>query len=122
MGKQIDLSSELVDDAASIGSMTNRSIGDQIEYWAMLGRSIEPFIEGQSLRRLHEQGATILLSELLGSVDSDEGRQRVFEYLKSRPFPHFKQHPDSPDLLIRIDADGTETIGRFIGRHFEPAA
>ena len=34
-------------------------------------------------------------------------------FLNSQPFPHYEPHPDRPGLLIRIDADGTRTVGRF---------
>jgi uncharacterized protein YndB with AHSA1/START domain len=56
---------------------------------------------------------------LLSSVDTDAGRQRVADYLKTQPFPHFKAAPGRPGVLIRIDADGTRTFGRFVGREFQ---
>ena len=59
------------------------------------------------------------ISECLGSVDSPAGRQRVEDYLKSRPFPHYEAS-GSPELLIRINEDGSRTLGRFIKCQFEP--
>jgi hypothetical protein len=29
--------------------------------------------------------------------------------------------PEALDLLLRIDADGTRTVGRFVGRTFQAA-
>src|SRR5688500_5748848 len=59
------------------------------------------------------------LSRSLLSVDSPEGRQCVAEHLKSCPYPHYEQ-AESPGLLLRIDADGCRTIGRFVNRNFRP--
>ena len=58
------------------------------------------------------------LSDLLLSVDSPEGRDRVARYLEALPFPHYRPHPSGPGLLERIEQDGTHTVGRFLGREF----
>jgi len=51
-------------------------------------------------------------------VDSPEGRRRVAEHLKARPYPHYEQ-ADAPGLLIKIDSDGKRTLGRFVNRQFQ---
>jgi len=61
------------------------------------------------------------LEKLLASVDSPVGRQRVAEYLASRPFPHYEPAWGVPGLLIRTDVEGAQTTGRFIGREFQAA-
>lgn len=65
------------------------------------------------------EGKVIPLSELFASIDTEVGRQRLKDYLATTPFPHFEA-AESPGLLVRIDADGTRTVGRFVGRQFEP--
>ena len=40
--------------------------------------------------------------------------------LKSQPYPHYKPHPDHAGLLIRIEAKGKRTVGRFVNRQFQP--
>ena len=60
------------------------------------------------------------LSACLESVDSPAGRQRVFEHLKTRPYPHYETAAESPGALVRIEADGTRTVGRFVNREFQP--
>ena len=62
---------------------------------------------------------TVPLSERLASVDSAEGRRRVLEYLESGPFPHYQPVPGSPGLVVRVDVEGTRTLGRFVGREFQ---
>ena len=56
------------------------------------------------------------LSQCLESVDSPEGQQRVADYLKSRPFPHYEAASGYPGLLMRIGEDGSRTLGRFVNR------
>jgi hypothetical protein len=53
-------------------------------------------------------------------VDSAAGRQRVFEHLKTSPYPHYEAAAGSPSLLVRIEADGKRTVGRFVNRQFQP--
>jgi hypothetical protein len=62
----------------------------------------------------------MLLSEVLATVDTPEGRARLKAYLASQPFPHFEAYPENPKLLVRIDEDGMRTVGRFIKRQFVP--
>jgi hypothetical protein len=71
---------------------------------------------------LSQAAAARPLSECLALVDTPDGRRRVSEYLQSRPYPHYEPAPDSPGLLVRVDEDGTRTLGRFVQRRFVPAA
>ena len=72
-------------------------------------------------RRVKRRGDAQSLSESVGSVDTDEGRERTAAVLASRPFPHFEAAPGQPCLLVKLDEDGTRTVGRFVNRIFEPA-
>jgi len=97
-----------------------RSIAGQVEFWARLGRSVELMLGGQQVLALSRTAAARPLSQCLESVGSPEGRERLAAVLDSLPFPHFEPHPDRKGLLIRIDADGSRTIGRFRNREFRP--
>ncbi len=70
---------------------------------------------------LQQSGEARSLAESIESVDTDAGRDRVRTYLDSRPFPHFEPCPDEAGMLVRIDADGTRTRGRFVNRVFVEA-
>jgi ParD-like antitoxin of type II bacterial toxin-antitoxin system len=118
MSQPVKISDELILDARLTAEIAERSIAGQIEFWAQLGRAIEPLLEGSRALALRRAGAVVPLSECLASVDSAAGRKRVSEYLDSRPFPHYQPVPGSPGLLVRVDADGTRTMGRFVGREF----
>ncbi len=118
MSQPVKLSDELVLDARLTAEVAERSIAGQIEFWAQLGRAVEPLLEGARVLALRRAGSVRPLSACLAEVDSDEGRQRVASFLESRPFPHYMPAAGSPGLLVRIDEDGTRTLGRFVGREF----
>lgn len=119
MSQPVKLSDGLVLDARLAGEIVERSIAGQVEFWASLGRSVELLLQGRQVMSLRRNAEAQPLSEALASVDTAAGRQRVAEVLAARPFPHFEQAPGHPGLLVRTDADGTETIGRFVNRVFE---
>lgn len=120
MSQPVKLSDELVLDARLTAELSDRSIAGQIEFWAQLGRAIEPLLEGSRVLALKQSGAIRPLSELLTTVDTPDGRQRVADYLATRPFPHYVPSPDAAGMLIRVEQDGTRTLGRFVGRQFRP--
>jgi hypothetical protein len=122
MSQPVKLSDDLVLDARVVGKIARRSIAAQVEYWAGLGRAIELVLQGRQALALSQAAAARPLSECLEAVDTPAGRLRVTEYLRSRPYPHYEPAPDSPGLLVRVEEDGTRTLGRFVHRRFEPAA
>ncbi len=121
MSQPVKLSDQLVLDARLTSELAERSIAGQIEFWANLGRAIEPLLSGAQALALRQAGEVKPLSACLEEVDSPEGRRRVAEYLHSQPFPHYEPAPDRPGMLIRMDADGKRTLGRFVHRRFKAA-
>ena len=120
MSQPVKLSESLVIEARLAGDAVERSIAGQVEFWARLGRSVELLLDGQHVLALCRNAGARPLSACLESVDSPEGRQRVADLLESGPFPHYQAHPDRPGLLVRIDANGSRTVGRFVRRQFQP--
>ena len=120
MSQPVKLSDQLVLDARLAGQATERSIAGQVEFWAKLGRAIEPLLRGDKALALRRAGDAQPLSETLNSVDSSEGRQRVTEHLNKLPYPHYEP-ADSPGLLVRIESNGKRTVGRFVNREFQAA-
>jgi hypothetical protein len=120
MSQPVKLSDALVLDARLTAEVAERSIAGQIEFWAGLGKAIEPLLRMPEALALKRAGSTRPISECLAEPGTDPGSQRVITYLKSRPFPHYESDPESPGVLVRIDEDGTRIRGRFINRRFEP--
>lgn len=108
-------------EARTVGEIAERSIAGQVEFWARLGKSLEPLLRGDRALALQQAGAAQTLSGIISKVDSAEGRQRVHAYLETQAYPHFEQCPDEPGMLVKIDEDGTRTRGRFINREFVEA-
>ena len=121
MSQPVKLSDGLVLDARLVGELQERSIAGQIEFWAQLGRAVEPLLDGATVMAVRKAGMPQPLSSLLASADGADGRRRVIDYLESQPFPHFEPATGRPGYLVRIDADGTRTVGRFVGRRFQAA-
>ena len=120
MAQPVKISDELLLNARLTGAAVKRSIAGQIEFWAGLGRAIEPILHGEPVLSLARSGTVQPLSTALESVDTPKGRARVFKYLNQQPYPHFEPDPQRSGVLVRIDANGKRTRGRFINRKFVP--
>lgn len=118
MSQPVKLSDALVLDARIAGEAQERSIAGQVEFWAKLGRSVELMLDGRQVLAVLRSAGAQPLSEALADVDTPAGRKRVADVLASQPYPHYKQYSGQPGLLIRIDEDGKQTVGRFVNRAF----
>jgi hypothetical protein len=118
MSQPVKLSDALVLDARLAGEAFERSLTGQVEFWARLGRAIEPLLQGTQVLALCRNAAARPLSACLETVDSPVGQQRVAEFLQTQPFPHYEQAPNEPGYLVRIESDGKRTVGRFVNRKF----
>jgi hypothetical protein len=121
MGQPVKLSDQLVLDARIAGEAGERSIAGQIEYWARLGRAVELYLRAPEALKLKREGEARPLSVLLSSIETAQGRRRLARHLEKLPFPHFEPAPGKRGLLVKIDRDGTRTVGRFVNREFRPA-
>lgn len=118
MSQPVKLSDALVLDARMACEVEKRSIAGQVEYWASLGKLIDALIDGRTRTDALQRCGSKPLSELVATVGTPEGDARLRAYLDSEPFPHFEPHPTRKGVLIRIDADGTRSVGRFVDREF----
>ena len=121
MSQPVKLSDALVLDARLAGEVLERSIAGQVEFWARLGRAIEPLLQGAQVLTLSRNATARPLSACLESVDSPAGRRQLDEFLQTQPYPHYEPAADSPGLLVCIEADGKRTVGRFVNRQFKAA-
>jgi hypothetical protein len=122
MSQPVKVSDALLLDARIAGEMVERSIAGQVEFWAKIGRALEPLLRGDQVLALCRSGNVKPLSACLESVDSPAGRKRVFEHLRTRPYPHYEAAAEPAGALVRIEADGKRTVGRFVNRQFQPFA
>lgn len=122
MSQPVKLSDSLVLDARMASEVVERSIAGQIEFWARIGRAVEPLLQGAQVMALCRDAAAQPLSACLDSVDSPQGRRRVAEFLRTQPYPHYEPASSAPGLLVRIEAGGKRTMGRFVNRKFQVAS
>lgn len=122
MSQPVKLSDALVLAARMAAESQERSIAGQVEFWAKLGRSVGELLDGRVQQRLVDNRSRKSLSALVESVEGPQGQARLKAYLESEPFPHFEAHPSRKGLLIRIEADGRKTVGRFKNRQFVAVA
>ena len=115
------LSDDLVLAARQTAAVAERSIAGQIEYWAQLGQAVEPMLRVCHAEAIKAGRSPRPLAECLGSADSPVGRKRVAKVLATRPFPHYDAAGRN-GLVVRIDADGRRTVGRFVNRRFVAAS
>jgi hypothetical protein len=118
MALPVKLSDALVLDARLESELQQRSIAGQVEYWARLGKLVDALLDGRARSEALRQGGAKPLSELVATVGQAEGDARLKAYLESEPFPHFEAHPARKGMLIRTEADGRRTVGRFVDRKF----
>jgi len=120
MSQTIELSDEFVREASIAAKVQERSVTEQIEFWASLGKTVDQILLRGGAKEQEISEPPRPLSELVASIDTDEGRARAKAYLASLPFPHFEAYPGDRRTLVRIEEDGTRTVGRFVGREFVP--
>lgn len=118
MPQPVKLSDALVLDARLSAEVEQRSIAGQVEYWASLGKLVDAMLDGKTRTDALKKSGVKSLSELIASVGSAEGDARLNTYLESEPFPHFEPHPTRKGMLIRTDAQGEQSVGRFVDRKF----
>lgn len=118
----VKLSDALVLDARLAGEAMERSIAGQVEFWARLGRAVDPLLNGGQAMAISRRGAARPLAKLIAEVEAPAGRKRLMKHLAKQPFPHYEAHPVRSGVLVRIAEDGTRTLGRFVNRVFVPVA
>lgn len=120
MGQPVKLSDALVLNARVAGEESERSLAGQIEFWAGLGHAIERVLRLDNILILKRIGAAKPLSECLREASGPSASKNLARVLKELPFPHFEP-VGQRGVLVKIDEDGTRTIGRFVNRKFVPA-
>lgn len=121
MGQPVKLSDALILDARFSAELTERSIAGQIEFWAGLGRAIEPLLHFDEVLALKKSGQARPLSDCLQAVGAPAGRKQLKKTLEGKPFPHYEPAPGRPDYLVQIAKDGSRVVGRFVNRKFTVA-
>lgn len=132
MGTPVKLSGTLVAAARDEAAAADRSLTSQIEHWATIGRAVEKLVPQAavaSLKRLGGGSAATpatakreALGRLMDELVQSNERGAVQRHLQTLGGPRYGTDPKHPGLLVRIDPDGTRTLGRLEGRVFVPVS
>lgn len=120
MGQPVKLSDGLVDDARAVIPFSQRSSAGQIEFWAGLGKSIEPLLRGDRALALQMAGGELQLSRLMAEVETARGRKRLEATSESHlligtgPTSEVDRYrPISPERFGPSDPDPVTVAGRW---------
>ncbi len=125
----IRLDPELIALAKKEGSIKKRSVPKQIEYWAELGKAIEPVIDLKDVYAIIQGFIKINVEPLESKAvdpnkvfDSLEKNRKSGELARNVTTSsiYFEASQTKPGLLDRIDiTTGTRQTGRFHNGKFE---
>lgn len=133
MGMPVKLSDELVQSARAEAETTDRSITAQIEHWAKLGRAVEAALKHSDILTLKRSGGDLTnafdseskrqaIRTLLENIAASTDRSKVTAKLRQRGKPSYETDPNHPGMVVRIEPDGSRTLGRFENRRFVPTS
>ena len=133
MAQPVKLSDDLIEAARSTAEDASRSLAGQIEHWASIGRAVEGLLTSSDIHTLKRANSVReketpyvgqindivnALAEAVGAGGSRALSERIARVDSVR----YGTDPAFPGLMVRVDANGTKTPGRFVGRTFMPLA
>jgi len=133
MSQPVKLSDELIDAARSTAGDASRSLAGQIEHWASIGRAVEGMLTASDVHALKRSNATTInrdpavdrreaiISALIAALQPSVPTEIASRIATANPI-RYGTDPAFPGLTIRVEADGTKTPGRLMGRSFVPLA
>jgi len=122
-GVPVRLSSNLATHAREVAGISDRSVTEQVEHWARLGQVVEANVSSTTVSRLKALSYDEKLPALIAAADSPGARAVTVATVRARAKgPIYGVASDDPDVIVRHDADGTTTRGRFADGAFVPVA
>lgn len=120
MSTPLRLSNELLVEAREAGARFHRSITQQVEHWAQIGRVIEATLTYSSAGKLKDLSRQPELNSVLAKAESREGKRKVLAAIKARKQAVYSADPDSHQGVIQHLPNGRKIRGRFVDRQFVP--
>ena len=125
----IRLQKELMQSATVAAAHSHRSASEQVEYWAILGRSIAKVLDSDSILAIRSGLAQLRVENIKAPViDPDavfssleQDRQLgVLGETVTAASVRFQASRSHPGQLEKIDPDGNVTVGQFSNGNFTP--
>jgi hypothetical protein len=120
-GVPIRLSSNLAAHAREVAGISDRSMTEQVEHWARLGQVVEANVTSTTVSKLKALSYDEKLPGLIAAADTPGARAATAVAVRERAKgPLYGVATDDPNVIVRHDADGTITRGRFVDGAFAP--
>ncbi len=121
MGLPIKISEALALAARTEAGVFERSIASQVEHWAQIGRAVEQVLGHDQVAALKRHAGMPELADAMRKASTEAGQRRALEHIRKLGGPRYSLDPARPGSILRVDADGTRTRGRFVRRRFVAA-
>jgi hypothetical protein len=118
MGLPIKISEALALAARTEAKVFDRSIASQLEHWALIGRAVEQVLGHDQIAALKRQAGMPEFADAMRKASSEAGQRRALAHLRKLGGPRDSFDPTRRGGIVRIDADGSRTRGRFVRRRF----
>lgn len=118
MSQALEPSTVLVSDLQIPAGTAEQLPTNRAGFLAGTSNTLRSALRLDESEAMQQSGSVKPVSECLREIDIPRGRQLLRETLARKPFPHFEPAPDRASCWIRIEANGTRTVGRFVERSF----
>ncbi len=108
----------LIKEARVSGHIFHRSIAQQVEHWASLGRVLESVLTVSSVAKVKSLHRRVDLERALARARSATGRKKTVALLARKKGPLYGTKPNRPGVLLQYLQDGTITSGEMINGKF----
>jgi hypothetical protein len=111
----------LINEARTSGEIFHRSIAQQVEHWATLGRALESVLTVPGLAKLKSAKKPVDTDLLLARASSPAGKKKTLALLAKKKGPLYGSKPNHPAVLLQYAKDGAKVAGRMVKGVFVPA-
>lgn len=118
----IRLSDELLGQARESGQRFHRSIPQQVEHWAQLGRVLESALTLPGTGKLKDLSREPDLRKMIAQAETPAGKEKVKAFLRKTGTAKYSSDPENPGGVIQHLPDGGRVRGQFINRQFVAAS
>jgi hypothetical protein len=112
---------ELIKEARASGTVFHRSIAQQLEHWANLGKVLESVLTVRSVAHVKSLKKPVGLDRLLARARSPEGKRRTLALLAKKKGPLYGVKANRPGVMLQYQPDGKTVAGRMSKGVFVPA-
>jgi hypothetical protein len=111
----------LINEARASGNIFHRSIAQQVEHWATLGKALEAVLTVPSIAKIKSAQKPADLGHLLARASSPAGKKKTLALLAKKKGALYGGKPNHPDVLLQYAKDGRQIAGRMVNGAFVPA-